>query len=62
MWHSKDNPISSNVDIPGYKFYETSSLSQNGGVGLYVKTTLTSNPRIELDSSTNDSGVAPGEG
>ena len=54
MWHSKDNPISSNVDIPGYKFYETSSLSQNGGVGLYVKTTLTSNPRIELDSSTND--------
>ena len=53
-WHSNDNPISSNVDIPGYTFYKTSSFTPNGGAGLYIKSSLTSNPRIDLDSSTDD--------
>ena len=50
IWHSNDNPISSNVDILGYTFFKTSYLSQNGGVGLYIKGSLTSKPRIDLDS------------
>ena len=54
IWHSNDNTISSNVDILGYTFYKTSSFTQNGGVGLYIKNSLTSNPRIDLDSSTDD--------
>ena len=54
VWHSNDNPILSNVEIPGYTFYKTSSCSQNGGAGLYIKNSLTSNPRIDLDSSTDD--------
>ena len=48
MWHSVQNPIVTNIDIEGYKFYKTKSLSQNGGVGLYVKTSLISTPCNEL--------------
>ena len=40
IWHSNDNPISSNVDIPGYTLFKSSSASQNGGVGLYIKKIL----------------------
>ena len=54
IWHSIDNPLSSNVDIPGYTFFKTQSLTQNGGVGLYIKDSLTSNPRTDLDSFTDD--------
>ena len=54
IWHSMDNPLSSNVDIPGYNFFKTQSLTQNGGVGLYIKDSLTSSPRTDLDSCTND--------
>ena len=54
IWHSNDNPILSNVDIPGFTFFETSSLTQNGGVGLYIRNSLTSKPRIDLDSCTDD--------
>ena len=54
IWHSNGNPISSNIDIPGYTLYKTSSFTQKGGVGLYIKNSLTSNPRIDLDSSTDD--------
>ena len=54
MWHPVDNPLSSNVNIPGYTFYKTESLTQNGGVGLYIKDSLTSNSRTDLDSCTND--------
>ena len=36
IWHSNDNPISSNVDIPGYTFFKTKSVTQNGGVGLLI--------------------------
>ena len=54
IWHSMDNPLSSNVDIPGYNFFKNQSLTQNGGVGLYIKDSLTSSPRTDLDSCTND--------
>ena len=54
VWHSNDNPISTNVDIPGYTLFKTSSLTQNGGVGLYIRNSLTSKPRIDLDSCTTD--------
>ena len=54
IWHSMDNPLLSNVEIPGYTFFKTQSLTQNGGVGLYIKDSLTSNPRTDLDSCTND--------
>ena len=54
IWHSNDNPISTNVDIPGFIFFKTSSLTQNGGVGLYIRNTLTCKSRTELDSCTTD--------
>ena len=54
IWHSNDNPISSNVDIPGYKFFKTKSVTQNGGVGLHIRDSLTYNPHIDLDSCTDD--------
>ena len=54
IWHSVDNPLSSNVNIPGYTFHKTESLTQNGGVGLYIKDSLVSNSRTDLDSCTND--------
>ena len=54
IWDSTDNPILSNVDIPGYTFFKTSSLTQNGGVGLYIKHSFTSNPRVDLDTCTID--------
>ena len=54
IWDSNDNPISSNVDIPGFTFFKTSSHTQNGGVGLYIRNSLTSKPRIDLDSCTDD--------
>ena len=54
IWHSNDNPISSNVEIPGYTVFKTKSVTQNGGVGLYIRDSLTYNPRIDLDSCTDD--------
>ena len=54
IWHSNDNPYSSNVDIPSFTFFKTSSLGQNGGVGLYIGNALTSKPRLDLDSCTDD--------
>ena len=54
LWHSNDNPIASNVNIPGYKFCKTKSVTQNGGVGLYVRDSLTYNPRIDFNSCTDD--------
>ena len=54
IWHSNDNPISSNVDIPGYTLFKSSSTSQDGSIGWYVKNSLTSNPRVDLDSCYDD--------
>ena len=48
MWNSKDNPIVTNVEIPGYKLYTTLSLSQNDGVGLYVQQSFVSKPHDVL--------------
>ena len=42
VWLSTDNPLWSNVDIPGYTFFKTQSLTQNGVVCLYIKNSLTS--------------------
>jgi len=37
IWSSTQKESLTNTDIEGYNFYKTKSLSQNGGVGLYVK-------------------------
>ena len=36
-WNSMQNGDLGNIDIEGYKLYKTMSLSQNGGIGLYIK-------------------------
>ena len=46
--------ISTNTDIPGYKFYNTPSQSAAGGVGIYVKSNLKADVRIDLSTSTFD--------
>ena len=53
-WDSVAKPLSTNVDIPGYTFLSSKSQSQNGGVGLYVKTSLDPVPRPELDTITDE--------
>ena len=47
-WNSIQNPIKTNVEIPGYKYFPCGSQSQNGGLALYVKTGLTPTPRPDL--------------
>ena len=49
-----DSPISTNADIPGYKFHNTPSKSAAGGVGIYVKSILTADKRLNLSTSTSD--------
>ena len=49
MWHSESNPILTNMNIDGYQLFDTKSLSQNGGVGLFVKSSLCSNKRDDLN-------------
>ena len=51
---SVSSPISTNIDIPGYKFHHTSSQSAAGGVGIYVKSDLKANKRLDLSISTCD--------
>ena len=51
---SVNAPINSNINLPGYKFYNTVSHSAAGGVGIYVKSDLTSNKRDDLSASTVD--------
>ena len=53
-WDSFENPIATNVEIPGYDFVFTRSHSQNGGVGMYVKSNLSASPRKDLDCSNDD--------
>ena len=53
IWSSDQNEILTNVNITGYKLYLTSSITQNGGVGLYVKTTLNSRVRNDLNFKCN---------
>ena len=54
MWHSENSPIITNIDIPGYTLYSTKSLSQNGGVGLYVKSPINSINRVDLNHQCYD--------
>ena len=53
-WNSIQNPIKTNVEIPGYKYFPYGSQSQNGGVALYVKTGLTPTPRPDLSKDNPD--------
>ena len=46
-WNSIQNPIKTNVEIPGYDYFSCLQ-SQNCGVALYVKTDLTPTPRPDL--------------
>ena len=52
-WDSIKNPVSTNVNISGYSFFFTKSKSQNGGVGLYIKTGLGPVPRPDMNASTD---------
>ena len=54
IWHSEKRPIVTNIDIDGYIFYSSKSLSQNGGVGLYVKTSINSMERADLNHQCDD--------
>ena len=51
---SKGAFVRPNIDIPGYKFYYTTSNSCAGGVGIYVKSNMTVNRRDELSCCEND--------
>ena len=53
-WDSFENPIKTNIDIPGYSFFSVQSHSQNGGVGLYVKTGLSPIVRPDLSKDSAD--------
>ena len=54
IWHTFDNPIQMNVEIPGYKLFLGQSHSQNGGVGLYIKSCLALIHRADLSKDSND--------
>ena len=43
-----------NVEIPGYKLFLGQSHSENGGVGLYIKSCLASIHRADLSKDSND--------
>ena len=47
-WNSFENPVKTNVEIPGYSYFSYQSHSQNGGVALYVKSSLSPTPRPDL--------------
>ena len=47
-WNSVQSEIVVDMDINGYKRCDIRSLSQNGGVGLYVKSSLSSSKRDDL--------------
>ena len=53
-WNSFENPIKTNVEIPGYSYFPCQSHSQNGGVALYMKSGLTLIPRPDLSKDSND--------
>ena len=53
-WNSFARPSSENVNNPGYNVLSTKSQSQNGGVGLYIKTCLGPVPRPDLVSDSEE--------
>ena len=54
MWNVVENPITSNVEIPGYSYCPCQSYTQNSGVALYVKSGLVPIHRPDLRKSTAD--------
>ena len=50
-WDSFERPITMNVTLPGYTFLSSKSQIQNGGVGLYIKSSLDPVPRPDLTHS-----------
>ena len=53
-WNSFENPIKTNVEIPGYSYFPSQSHSQNGGVALYVKSGLSPTLRPDLGKGSAD--------
>ena len=53
-WSSTQKECLTNTDIEGYNFYKTKSLSQNGGIGLYVKKSFISNSWENLNFGCNE--------
>ena len=53
-WHSSGSSIDINVHIPGYSHFTCKSQSQNGGVALYVKRSLSPIPRPDLGKDCTD--------
>ena len=53
-WSSIQKEPLTNTDIEGYNFYQTKSLSQNGGVGLYVKKPFISSSCENLNFECNE--------
>ena len=53
-WSSFENPITTNVEIPGYSYFACQSYSQNGGFALYMKSGLTVIPRPDLCKDSKD--------
>ena len=53
-WNSFENPMNTNVEIPGYRYFPCPSHTQNGGVALYVTSELTPVPRPDLSKNTAD--------
>ena len=53
-WDSFENPIKMNVEIPGFCYFSSQSHTQNGGVALYIKSSLTPIPRPDLGKNSTD--------
>ena len=53
-WNSIQKEPLTNTDIEGYNFYQRKSLSQNGGVGLYVKKSFISSSCENLNFECNE--------
>jgi hypothetical protein len=49
-----DRDLITNVDIPGYNFISQPSLSNAGGVGLFLRDNLQFKIRSDLSSTTGD--------
>ena len=53
-WDSFARPVNTNVNIPGYTLLSAKLQSQNGDVGLYIKTCLGPVPRPDLVSHSDE--------
>ena len=53
-WDSIKDPIITNVKICGYNYFNSLSHTQNGGVGLYIRQSFITHPRIDLNHTSED--------